>query len=84
MVIAAPTHRMAKEKLQKIVSETVYRGMDFCTNAFGPYENESECKDIVSYLKIKWMIDVGGAPADHNTIALVKNMVNEYNIITGE
>jgi hypothetical protein len=25
-----------------------------------------------------------GAPADHNTVALVKNMVNEYNIITGE
>ncbi len=64
-------------------SETVDHGMDSYTNAFGPYENESECKDIVSYLKIKWMIDVG-APADHNTIALVKNMVNEYNIITGE
>ena len=83
MVIPAPTQRMAKEKLQKTASETVDRGMDFYTNAFGPYENESECKDIVSYLKIKWMIDVG-APADHNTVALVKNMVNEYNIITGE
>jgi len=37
----------------------------------------------VSYLKIKWMIDVG-ASADHNAVALVKKMVNEYNIITGE
>lgn len=83
MVIPAPTQRMAKEKLQKTASETVDHGMDSYTNAFGPYENESECKDIVSYLKIKWMIDVG-APADHNTVALVKNMVNEYNIITGE
>lgn len=65
------------------ISETLGRGMDFNTNAFGPYENESECKDIVSHLKIKWMIDVGTS-ADQNTIALVKNMVNEYNIITGE
>lgn len=59
---------MTKEKLQKIASEIIDRGMDFYTNAFGPYENESECNDIASYLKIKWMIEVR-IPADHNTIA---------------
>ena len=82
-VVPAPTLRMAKEKLQKIAQDGLSRELDVYSNVFGPYEDESECAEIVSYLKMKWKIEVG-VPADSDTMDWVKNTVDRYNDLEGE
>ena len=83
MVIPAPTQRMAKERVGELAGETLEDDMDSYVCALGPYTDESECRDLVSYLKLKWKMEVR-TPADQSTLSWTKNMINEYNITIGE
>ena len=72
--MAAPTHRSALENMKS----------DDCRfYALGPYTDEEECRELVSYLKIKWKLEIR-AHADEDTVVWVKNTVNDYNIASGE
>ena len=82
-VIPAPTQRLAVEELKRIAVEGSEEDMDYRLCALGPYTDESECSDLVSYLRIKWKMEIG-TPADDSTVIWVKNMINEYNVMTGE
>ncbi len=73
-VVAAPTYRLAVEKIHD-ESTSSY--------AFGPYMERDECADLVAYLKLKWKLELR-SDSDENTVILVKNMINDYNIISGE
>lgn len=83
LVLPAPTQRMAREKLQTIAYDRLPTGMDVYFNVFGPYEHETECAEIVSYLKVKWRIEVC-VPADNTTMDWVKKTVDGYNDFIGE
>lgn len=83
MVVPAPTQRMANERLQAIADERMEGGLEAYVCALGPYSEESECKDIISYLRIKWKMEIR-EPADQSTGKWVKNMINEYNVIVGD
>jgi hypothetical protein len=83
MVIPAPTQRMAKEKVKDLAGETLEDNMDSYVCALGPYTDESECRDLVSYLKLKWKMEVR-TPADQSTLSWTKNIINEYNITIRE
>lgn len=82
-VVPAPSYRMAKEDLQNIAKKMINRGMDTYVHVFGPYEKETECSEIVSYLRIKWKLEVG-KPGDYETAGWVKAMVDDYNRRMGE
>lgn len=82
VVVPAPTRRMAMEKLKDIAGKTDGRSGSK-VNIFGPYEYESECGDIVSYLRIKWKVEKN-APADVPVVAWIMNALNEYNNSVGE
>ena len=83
MVAPAPTRRMALEKLQNLATDMIDDGNKAAVFVFGPYEDESECRDIVSYLKIKWKVEVNEC-ADEYTATWVKNALNDYNNSIGE
>ena len=76
-VVASPTQRMASEKLSSIfINEN---DLTHETYVFGPYTEEEECRDLVSYLKLKWKLEIA-KDADEDTPIWVKNMINEYNL----
>ena len=73
-VISAPTHRMALESFSDENSQSY---------AFGPYMDESECSELVSYLRLKWKLEIK-QDSDQSTVVQVKNLINEYNVMSGE
>ena len=83
VVTPAPTYRMALEKLQELAVDTIGDGMQADIHIFGPFEDESECEDVTSYLKVRWKIEAG-ISTEQTVTAWVKNALNEYNNSTGE
>lgn len=82
-VIPAPTQRIARDKLRDIAFREGLKDIGFGVEVFGPYEDESECSDIVSYLRIKWKVD-RNAPANALVGTWIMNALNEYNNSVGE
>ncbi len=78
--ISAPTPRLANKKILDTHPDS--DGVEHIRYVLGPYDDESECRALVSYLDLKWKMEIKKS-ADENTAVWVKNTINDYNILMG-
>jgi len=78
--IPAPTPRLANKSICSIHPDS--DGVEHIRYVLGPYDDESECKALASYLDLKWKMEIK-KPADEDTVIWVKNTINDYNILMG-